>query len=535
MAEETKTQSDIQSLPEGFVIRTREGKLRIVKDGRLVDYFESAVVSPVRPAPISVSRPTPQPPQPQGGATVVPRATPVTQPSVSQGPSPMPQIPVQSQPVRPISPRPSLQTPQIPQRPSSPVIPPIPTQPQTVSLPPELQPQKPFASTSRPAYFIEAEDEEDAAGHREKIAAFQTPRLTEDEIARIIDGVVSRNAVTLEDEVMKKRFYNILRSRLLEIRNMLETEDTLTRPQKVGGMGFESGLVRRLIVDIEDEANKLSERGAIEDFKRKLAESAVKAPPKPYAPHIPLHPLGIPQSVLESASRKVEPVVLPQPRVVISRMEQPKSVEQPGIKPTPPPAVSSRTPHEILKTPIPTPVAPIQPTVVPHAPWLPPVDKPKPEPILQPKPVVSEPEVKIPVTVEPPKQKIVRPLPPLSRPQVSDIVETPQRRTYGPIEELSELSIQDFRRYGTSVEDGKKKILEKVELLEEESYAKRSQGIKAWRRSPLFQLYLSMGRQSIETGKSIEQVIASRAETRQDTLSAEEFSAMADISAVLRQ
>ena len=45
--------------------------------------------------------------------------------------------------------------------------------------------------------------------------------------------------------------------------------------------------------------------------------------------------------------------------------------------------------------------------------------------------------------------------------------------------------------YAGNNEDAKNKIVEKIELLEEESYAQRSAGIKAWRRSPLFQLYFN--------------------------------------------
>lgn len=125
-------------------------------------------------------------------------------------------------------------------------------------------------------------------------------------------------------------------------------------------------------------------------------------------------------------------------------------------------------------------------------------------------------------------QQVRRSAPVSSRPQMQDVKYTP--KVTGPVEELADLSLENFRKLGGSPVEIIKKIVEKIDILTEESYLKRDQGIKAWRRSEVAKLYLSVGQESMEKGISVEEAI----KTVGKGLSLEEFDAIADLNEKLR-
>jgi hypothetical protein len=92
------------------------------------------------------------------------------------------------------------------------------------------------------------------------------------------------------------------------------------------------------------------------------------------------------------------------------------------------------------------------------------------------------------------------------KPAVNDVL--PQRRLVGPIEELSGFDLISFRRLSKDPEAAIKKIIDKIDLLENQSYAKKLEGIKAWLASPLNKMYVDLSRKALVSGKPIEQVIA---------------------------
>ena len=99
------------------------------------------------------------------------------------------------------------------------------------------------------------------------------------------------------------------------------------------------------------------------------------------------------------------------------------------------------------------------------------------------------------------------------------------KKLMGPIEELANISLNDFRKLGASSKEALNKIKNKIELLADESYDKKSKGVQAWRLSPVYQNYLSLGNTSIEQGKPINDVIKNSG-----TLTQAEFDAIGDLS-----
>ena len=104
----------------------------------------------------------------------------------------------------------------------------------------------------------------------------------------------------------------------------------------------------------------------------------------------------------------------------------------------------------------------------------------------------------------------------------------------GPIEELRDMNLVNFRRLGDDAEVAIRKVREKINLLEEEGYSKKLAGISAWRQSPIYKLYLRTGQESINGGKSVIDVIEGKRERGEDYVTSREFSAIMDLNKSLR-
>lgn len=106
----------------------------------------------------------------------------------------------------------------------------------------------------------------------------------------------------------------------------------------------------------------------------------------------------------------------------------------------------------------------------------------------------------------------------------------PPARLSGLIEELANFSLADFRRIGTTPEDASKKLIQKFETLKEESFERWTEGIQAWRRSPLQQLYLKLVTESFSTGKPVAQLAEEQRQQGQDVPMPEELGSILSLN-----
>jgi len=104
----------------------------------------------------------------------------------------------------------------------------------------------------------------------------------------------------------------------------------------------------------------------------------------------------------------------------------------------------------------------------------------------------------------------------------------------GAVQELQSFDLVGFRRLGNTAKERAQKIFDKINLLEQESYTKKSQGITAWRSSGVYNLYLELGMASMSAGKEVADFIADKESKNEETLSLEEFSAISDLNKQLR-
>lgn len=103
-------------------------------------------------------------------------------------------------------------------------------------------------------------------------------------------------------------------------------------------------------------------------------------------------------------------------------------------------------------------------------------------------------------------------------------------KTMGPIDELKYMDLVNFRRLNKDPISAAAKIKDKIRLLEDDHYAKRLEGIRAWRVSPINRLYLEMGHESISHGRAINAIIEERKAAKADFLEIGEFEAILDLN-----
>ncbi|MBI2984258.1 MAG: hypothetical protein HYY50_01390 [Candidatus Kerfeldbacteria bacterium] len=196
----------------------------------------------------------------------------------------------------------------------------------------------------------------------------------------------------------------------------------------------------------------------------------------------------------------------------------------------------------------PAPPSPPPPPIVPRAES----PRPTPRPPIRPlpiEPVQAAPAVTAAVPTGPPEIKPpspnvpIRPTAPagpamvqrrrvIDRPTVADV--TKPSRTYGPAEEMRSLTVADFRRLGQGANDSAAHLLGKFQHLQQESFRLWSEALAGWRQSEIHQLYLAMGRQSLDENIPIREVVQRRARNNQPYLSEHEFTALADLNRQLQ-
>ncbi len=119
------------------------------------------------------------------------------------------------------------------------------------------------------------------------------------------------------------------------------------------------------------------------------------------------------------------------------------------------------------------------------------------------------------------------------KPRVDSVVTTQQTaykpRVLGPIDELANMTIEDFRRLGAPVE-ASKKIIEKVDLLAADSLLEQKKAIDAWKRSEVYRIYLAIGTESLEKKIAVNDVIESRKKSELSTLTPDEFNQVAEVN-----
>lgn len=81
------------------------------------------------------------------------------------------------------------------------------------------------------------------------------------------------------------------------------------------------------------------------------------------------------------------------------------------------------------------------------------------------------------------------------------------RRLAGPTEELGSLDLERFRRLSKEPAQAAQRIKDMLDLLENQGYEKRVQGMKAFRSSPVYRQYTNIIQQALLSGKAVDTVL----------------------------
>jgi hypothetical protein len=110
-----------------------------------------------------------------------------------------------------------------------------------------------------------------------------------------------------------------------------------------------------------------------------------------------------------------------------------------------------------------------------------------------------------------------------------DAVRAPTRLS-GLGEEFANLTLADFRRIGRTPLQAAEKLSEKFETLKQESFERWTEGVQAWRSSPLQQMYLRLVADSFATGKPVAQLAEERRQQGQEVPTPEELGAILQLN-----
>jgi hypothetical protein len=116
---------------------------------------------------------------------------------------------------------------------------------------------------------------------------------------------------------------------------------------------------------------------------------------------------------------------------------------------------------------------------------------------------------------------------------IQDVKAPASVRLTGPVAELRDTALIDFRRLSKDPVEACLKIKDKIDLLLHESYEKRTEAIRAWNDSEVYQTYLGLMREALE-GRPLPQVVADRQAKGEPTLTVDEVKAVAELSRKLR-
>lgn len=410
-----------------------------------------------------------------------------------------PAAPVPSTPVTPISPSPSpVRPPAAP--PAPPLTPPQsggeltarpvnPTPPKPMSVSTALaipQPIVPIPSPARPLGNVAPtenysdDDDQEIAQQTRRVKDIVATTDTVD-IDQLAGQVMRQHNLAFRDELLQKRAVSLLKARLKAIRDSEDTKAMLIRAPKVGGLGLDPDLAGNVVTSLDQVAARLTSRGAV----------------RPPVAQPPIPPPVVP---------KVE-TLRPAPMPPLTRGLPPENLPTTSTAP-----LSSFTEQPRMAPPF------RRPADIPAPPSMQPPAKPAPRPI--------------PTPVRPSPSLVTRERQP-ERPAMADI-SRPNVPAMGPAGEMSSLTLVEFRRLGQGAADSSRRLLDKFRHYQKESFPLWAQAVNGWRQSEVHRIYLDMGRQSLDQGTPISQVIQQRAAAGLPYLSDHEFGTVADLNRQLQ-
>ncbi len=439
--------------------------------------------------------------------------------------APAPKIPVRPVTPKPMIPKPTS-APKLAAMPPSKSVPKVLPSAMATALTPAPQ-----VSTGVAEFVFSPADEAEILAHAEKLPQVLAG-LKPVDVAKFIDEIIKKSGAVL-DAANQKKLETILLTRFKDIRDGFETQETLANvtagitltPEQMGKIlsaakaKFQEleekikkeqlGKVKRAMEEERAGAEKVRQ-GAEEKIRGKIDERwqeiTKKGAPGAVMPsELISPPIGLRQKV-STLAPPTPTSVLSTPIVGAGKLPPAGQIQE--MK-----GVGSKT-AEKVGAPSGRQEAIVSPKIKSE---ISSEGEPKPLEILKP---ATPPAIRRPPSIRD------------NRPRLDDVKYVP--KLVGPIEELKEMTLVDFRRFGNDPKVAVQKIKDKLNILERESITKKIDGIKAWQESEINKIYKEISREVLLKGVPANQVISLRASANQPTLTVDEYRAVMELNRALR-
>jgi len=345
------------------------------------------------------------------------------------------------------------------------------------------------------SFFFSPDDEEEIKKLTKKIVTAEDSSMAPAAVDDKLKEIISRTQINFGSADLADRFSQILRTYLRGIRNKFEAKATLMKPFLNGGLSFDDDSAEKVMSSVDKILNS-----------------------KPGEPIKPLPKIRMPE--LEQSGFTSRREISRDAAYDFSKLAKRDDKIKNDLK-------KLDTKHEL---------APLTPAVI----SVPIAQKNAPK-IKEKSPVLPRAEIK---PIQPAPKSDLSEMPLIKRRfeaenlnqnqkvKIEDVKYVP--RVMGPLDEIRHMDLINFRRLDKNPLKSADKIKSKINLLEEENYGKKLEGVKLWRLSPINKLYLEIGRLSIGENKPVDVIIEERKMAGADYLTVDEFKVIMDLNKSLR-
>jgi hypothetical protein len=410
-------------------------------------------------------------------------------------------------------------------------------------------------AVSAAAKAVEAEDAADVAAAAAKVgapAASLAGAVARGALDEAVDRAYAAVPQKPAGEYLERRMRNAISTRLRGVRSSSDLMGLFQRESKVGGLDFDKAMAEAAVKAI-DVVYEETHAGIAEDERRKLEDQIAAQRQKVDArkrqeaeDHAKWYEERVKARQGEEAKRQdvAEQMrrafgVAAAPAVGVATIPMPASpaaakgavVERQRFGDlVPAAAVAVPIPATALAAAVPASASPFGP-MAQVAPVVPGSTQATVQPMARPEVKLSQATVQVvQAAAQSPRPRMddirtVQPAP-ASR---ADAAGGP--RLVGLLDELGHLSIAGFRRLGRTPEEAAAQVQHKIDLLGQESFAKRLDAAQAWMSSPVQQAYVALVAEAFRGGKPVAQLAEERRASGGDALSPAEIAAIVNLNA----
>ncbi|MFH0955593.1 MAG: hypothetical protein V1801_00015 [Candidatus Falkowbacteria bacterium] len=348
------------------------------------------------------------------------------------------------------------------------------------------------------SFFFSSDDEEEIRRLTKKIIMAENFSLSSETIDDKLKEMINRVQINFGSADLADRFSQILRTYLRGIRNKLDTKATLMKPFLSGGLSFD-----------EDSAEKVMLLAS--KVLNSIPGQSIKSSPKISLPELEKSDFPLSRKISRDAAYDFSKLATKDEKIKNDLKKLDTSHELAPL--TSAAASISITQKDAPKTQAETLTSAKN---------------------IQPEANLTQPEAKSDSGTMPliKRRFEAENLSQSPKVKIEDVKYVP--RVMGPLDEIKYMDLINFRRLDRDPSKSTDKIKSKINLLEEENYGKKLEGIKLWRLSPINKLYLEIGRLSIGENKPVDVIIEERKMAGLDYLTADEFKTIMDLNKSLR-